>query len=301
MGDIFFMEKKIILIDGNNIINRAFYAVPLLSNDTGEFTNAVYGFLNIILKLYKDESPTHSIIAFDMPKATFRHEIFADYKINRKQSPNELRSQFVTLKNLLDVMQICHCEIEGFEADDLLGTLAKKFQAMNFEVIIFSGDTDLLQMADKNIKIFLPKNSKDKKKPAIEIYDYDAVLKKHEITPKEYIDVKALMGDKSDNVPGIRGIGQKNALKIIKQYKSIENAIIEIKKKKKRELSLQEKNLIENEEKALFYKKLICINTNVDVNIDAEQAELKNLFNDTCLKELKRLNLNSILSKVNHS
>ena len=252
MGDIFFMEKKIILIDGNNIINRAFYAVPLLSNDTGEFTNAVYGFLNIILKLYKDESPTHSIIAFDMPKATFRHEIFADYKINRKQS-------------------------------------------------IFSGDTDLLQMADKNIKIFLPKNSKDKKKPAIEIYDYDAVLKKHEITPKEYIDVKALMGDKSDNVPGIRGIGQKNALKIIKQYKSIENAIIEIKKKKKRELSLQEKNLIENEEKALFYKKLICINTNVDVNIDAEQAELKNLFNDTCLKELKRLNLNSILSKVNHS
>ena len=300
MGVIFFMQKKIILVDGNNIINRAFYAVPLLSNNMGEFTNAVYGFLNIILKLYQDEKPSHSIIAFDTPKLTFRHEVFDEYKTNRKESPNELKSQFITLKNLLKAMQICFCEKEGFEADDLLGTLAIKFLDLDFDVIIFSGDTDLLQIADKKIKIYVPKNKKNQKQTLTEIYDYDSVVEKYGITPREFIDFKALKGDKSDNVPGICGIGEKNALKIIKEYKSIENAIIELKKKKKRNLTLQEKNLIENEDKALFYKKLIAINKNVGIEISEQQAELKNIFNDDCLKELHRLNLNSIIARVNN-
>lgn len=289
------MRSKIILVDGNSILNRAFYGIPLLSNSNGEFTNAIYGFLNMILKLYDEENPSHFAITFDMPIPTFRHELFPEYKANRKLMPFELRPQFVTLKNLLEKMKISYYEKAGYEADDILGTLAKKFENENFEIIIFSGDKDLLQIASENIKVFIPKTQK--KHTYIEKYNGRDVFEKIGVTPKEFIDVKALMGDKSDNIPGVPGIGEKNALKIICEYKSIENALEKLDGKKN--LTRCEKNLCDYSEKALFCKRLVTIDTDIPIEIDTEQTKIDALFNSDSLKELDRLNLNSFLARVN--
>ena len=288
------MQKKVILIDGNSVINRAFYAVPLLSNDKGEFTNAIYGFLNIMLKLCNDEKPDNLVVAFDMPIPTFRHKIFSEYKAQRKEKPQELCSQFDTLKKLLKKMKISYCEKRGYEADDLLGTLAKIFEANDFKVIIFSGDSDMLQLINKNIVVFMPKSVN--KSINIAVYGEKEVWAKYGVSPKEFIDVKALMGDKSDNIPGIRGIGEKHAIRIISEYKSIENAVASIKSIKKPDL--QEKNLKNNSDRALFFKKLITIDTNVPIEINIEDTKLHSLFNTESLEELERLNLNSIIKRL---
>ncbi len=287
------MPNKIILVDGNSIINRAFYGLPLLTNKLGEFTNAVYGFLNMVLKLYYEEKPTHLAVAFDLPKPTFRHELFSEYKAKRKAMPNELRTQFVTLKNLLQKMGINYYEKCGFEADDILGTLAKKFENENFETIIFSGDSDLLQIASEKIKIFIPKSKKNSK--SIEKYDEKIVFEKIGVTPKEFIDVKALMGDKSDNIPGVPGVGEKSALKIIAEHKSIENALENLNRKKN--LTSFEKKLCEHSQNALFCKKLVTINTHVPIEINFDDAKITDLFNIDALQELKRLDLNGLINR----
>ncbi len=204
--------KKLLVIDGNSIINRAFYGIPLLANSKGEYTNAIYGFLNILFKFIEEEQPSHLAIAFDVPKPTFRHKMFGDYKGTRKKMSDELREQIPALKVLLGKMNISMLEIEGYEADDVLGTIAHKLE-QDINVVIVSGDRDTLQLASDKTTILIPKTKAGK--TIVERYNTQDVIEQYSVTPKEFIDVKALMGDSSDNIPGVPSIGEKTATKII--------------------------------------------------------------------------------------
>ena len=192
---------KLVLIDGHSILNRAFYGVPDLTNAEGLHTNAVYGFLNIMLKILEEEKADHLAVAFDLPAPTFRHKMFDAYKGTRKPMPEELRAQVPLMKEALTAMDIPTLTLEGFEADDILGTVAKRCQKEGIDVAIVSGDRDLLQLADEHIKIRIPKTSRG----TTEIHDYypEDVKREYQVTPQEFIDVKALMGDSSDNIPGV--------------------------------------------------------------------------------------------------
>ena len=248
------MAEKIMLIDGNSIVNRAFYGVPLLTNKEGKYTNGVYGFLNILFKLLDEEKPDHLAVAFDLKAPTFRHKTFDGYKGNRKGMPEELREQMPLLKEMLQTMHISIFEKEGYEADDILGTLSALAEQNGVVPVVVSGDRDLLQIAGENLKVRIPKT----KGGRTETEDYYAsdVVEKYGVTPTEFIDVKALMGDASDNIPGVPGIGEKTAVKIIQQYHDIETAIAhatEIKPKKASE------NLAEFQEQARLSKFLATI------------------------------------------
>ena len=212
--------SKILLIDGHSILNRAYYGVPLLTNHEGIHTNAVYGFINIMLKSIEEEEADSVAVAFDLKVPTFRHVKYPEYKGNRKPMPEELREQVPLMKDMLKAMNIPVITLEGFEADDILGTIAKKAQAVGMEAVILSGDRDLLQLADEHIKIRMPKTSKGK--TVIEHYYPDEVINTYGVTPHEYIDAKALMGDTSDNVPGIDGVGEKTACSLISKYHDID-------------------------------------------------------------------------------
>ena len=282
--------EKLILIDGHSIMNRAFYAIPLLTNKDGEYTNAIYGFLNILFKLMEEENPTYIGVSFDLPKPTFRHLKYSDYKGNRKKSPEEFRSQIPLMKEILKAMNINIYEKEGYEADDVLATIAKKAENLGISPIIVSGDRDLLQIATDIIKIKVPKTKGGK----AETEDYFAsdVIEKYGVTPQEFIEVKALMGDSSDNVPGVPSIGEKTAIKIINQYKTVENAIehaLDIKPKKAGE------NIVQYKEQALLSKYLVTIDTNVPIDFVNKKTE--NIFNEKFFEQCKKYELKTILSK----
>ncbi len=282
--------EKLILIDGHSIMNRAFYAIPLLTNKDGEYTNAIYGFLNILFKLIEEENPTYIGVSFDLPKPTFRHLKYSDYKGNRKKSPEEFRSQIPLMKQILKAMNINIYEKEGYEADDVLATIAKKAENLGISPIIVSGDRDLLQIATDIIKIKVPKTKGGK----AETEDYFAsdVIEKYGVTPQEFIEVKALMGDSSDNVPGVPSIGEKTAIKIINQYKTVENAIehaLDIKPKKAGE------NIVQYKEQALLSKYLVTIDTNVPIDFVNKKTE--NIFNEKFFEQCKKYELKTILSK----
>ncbi len=284
--------EKLILIDGNSILNRAYYGIPLLQNNNGEYTNAVYGFLNIMFRFIDEEKPTHIAIAFDVKAKTFRHEQFSEYKGTRKGMPDELRAQLPLIKNLLKLMNITYIEKEGFEADDVLGTLAKEAEEKGLNPVIISGDKDLLQLATDKTKIRIPKTKKGKTE--VEDYLKNDVIEKIGLTPTEFIDMKGLMGDTSDNIPGVPGIGEKTALKIITQFKSIENAIQnieDVKPKKAKE------NLEQFKEQALMSKELATIITDVPLEYELTQFIIENIFNEEAFEEVKRLELKSIFKK----
>ena len=253
------------LVDGNSIVNRAFYGVPLLTNAEGRYTNAVYGFLNILLKLLEEETPQYLAVAFDLHAPTFRHQTFADYKGTRKGMPEELREQMPLLKEVLGAMGIAMFAQEGFEADDILGSLSQKAEQAGWSVVVVSGDRDLLQIASDTLKVRIPKT----KGGRTETEDYYAadVIEKYGVTPTEFIDVKALMGDASDNIPGVPGIGEKTASKIIQQYHTLENAILhasEVKPKKASE------NLVTYAEQARLSQYLATIVRDMDIALVPE-------------------------------
>ncbi len=285
------MSEKILLIDGNSLINRAFYAMPLLTNKNGEYTNGVYGFLNIFFKLFDDEKPDYCVVCFDVHKPTFRHLGYKEYKGTRKGMPQELVPQMSSLKKVLHSMNIATVEMAGFEADDLLGTLAKNAEIKNISPVIVSGDRDLLQLASDKIKIRIPK-TKNGSTIIEDYYDKD-VFKAYGVTPKEFIDVKALMGDTSDNVPGVPSIGEKTAIKIIQEYKSLENAIENAENIKPKKAS---QNLIEFKEQALKSKWLVTIKTDVDIELkDFENARVCNMFNNDSYALFKEYEFKSML------
>ena len=284
--------KKLLLIDGHSILNRAFYGVPLLTNYEGTHTNAVYGFINIMLKALEDEKAEYIAVAFDLKAPTFRHKMYEEYKGTRKPMPAELHEQVPIIKDVLKAMGIPVITMEGYEADDILGTLAKKSQKNGFEVSVLSGDRDLLQLADEHIKIRLPKTIKGKTE--IENYFPSDVQDKYMVTPEEFIDLKALMGDTSDNIPGVPGIGEKTATSIIAKFHSIENAyshIEDITPTKARN------NLSEHYDMAVMSKKLATIEINAPVDFSIEDARIDNLFTKEAYELFRRLELKSLLKK----
>ena len=269
------MAEKIMLIDGNSIVNRAFYGVPLLTNKEGKYTNGVYGFLNILFKLLDEEHPDYLAVAFDLHAPTFRHKTFDGYKGTRKGMPEELREQMPLLKEVLQTMHIPIFEQEGNEADDILGTLSALAEKNDVLPVVVSGDRDLLQIAGEKLKVRIPKT----KGGRTETEDYYAadVLEKYGVTPTEFIDMKALMGDASDNIPGVPGIGEKTAAKIIQQYHDIETAIAhaaEIKPKKASE------NLAEFQEQARLSKFLATIIRDMPLEWNAESLKIRIMFNE---------------------
>lgn len=282
--------KKLMLIDGHSIMNRAFYAIPILTNKDGQYTNAIYGFLNILFKLIDEEKPNYIGVSFDLNKPTFRHLEYSEYKGNRRKMPEELRSQIPIIKEILNVMKINIYEKEGFEADDILATIAKKAEDRGICAVIVSGDRDLLQVATDKIKIKIPKTKLGKTE--MESYFAKDVFKRYGVTPKEFIEVKALMGDSSDNIPGVPSIGEKTAIKIITQYKTVESAIENAQNIKPKKAS---DNIIQHKEQALLSKYLVTIND--DVAIDFIDEETNDILNDDFFIQCKKYELKSILSK----
>lgn len=257
------MGQKLVLIDGHNIIFRAFYGVPDLTNSQGMHTNAIYGFLNIMFKILDEEKPDYLVVAFDAAKKTFRHEMYAEYKGTRKAMPDELREQVPMMQQLLKAMGVVTMECPGIEADDILGTLAKKAQADGMEVSLVSGDRDLLQIADEHIKIRIPKT----KMGRTEIEDYYPadVERTYQVTPKQFIDLKALMGDTSDNIPGVPKIGPKTATELMVTYGSVESIYEHLEEIAKKSVV---NTLRENKELAELSKVLATIRTDCEIELD---------------------------------
>ena len=284
--------KKLVLIDGHSILNRAFYGVPELSNSQGLHTNAVYGFLNIMFKVLDEEAADYIAVAFDLSAPTFRHKAYAEYKGTRKSMPDELREQVPLIKEVLSSMNIPILTKEGYEADDIIGTIAKRYQSDEVFVSVLSGDRDLLQLSDTHIKIRIPKTSKG----VTTVHDYlpEDVMNEYGVTPKEFIDVKALMGDTSDNVPGVPSIGEKTATKIIQEYHSIENAIEHVDELKPPRAS---KALAEHIEDAKFSKMLVTIVTDAPIETEISDMVVGNLYTKESLEWINKLEFKSFLKR----
>lgn len=286
------MSEKIVLIDGHSILNRAFYGIPDLTNSEGLHTNAVYGFLNILFKILDEEKAEYLAVAFDLKAPTFRHKMYEQYKGTRKPMPAELHEQVPLIKEVLKAMGIPLLMLEGYEADDLLGTVAGKMEKKGLEVCVVSGDRDLLQLATEHVKIRIPKT----KRTGTEIEDYYAkdVLEKYQVTPPQIIELKALMGDSSDNIPGIPGVGEKTATKLIAEYGTIENAyahVEEIKPNKARE------SLKNHYDLAKLSKELATICTESPLDFELEQARIKDLYTEEAFTLCKRLEFKNILTR----
>ena len=286
------MAGKLVLIDGHSILNRAFYGVPDLTNSEGLHTNAIYGFLNIMFKILDEEKPDYLTVAFDVKHKTFRHEMFSEYKGTRKPMPAELHEQVPVLKDLLKAMDIQIMELPGYEADDLLGTVAKKADSDNVDVRIVSGDRDLLQLATDRIMIRIPKTKMGKTE--VENYYSKDVIEKYQVTPLEFIDLKALMGDTADNIPGVAGIGEKTATKIITTYHSIENAYENVENIEPKRAG---KLLAEDYESAKLSKTLATINVNAPIDLDYTHGTLDNMYNDDALAFIKKLEFKKLAEK----
>ena len=291
--------KRLILIDANALIHRSFHALPPLATKKGELVNAVYGFTAIILKVIKELKPDYIATAFDLPKPTFRHLEFEDYKATRPKTPEELTSQFPLVKKVVKAFNIPIFEKEGYEADDIIGTIAEKVskEKENLEVIIVTGDLDTLQLINKKIKVYtLKKGITD-----TVIYDEQAVKQRYGFGPKQLVDYKGLKGDPSDNIPGVAGIGDKTATKLIKEFGSIENLYKSIEEGK---TSLPEKlkeKLLQEKEIALFSKKLATIQKDVPLNFDLEKCRLEDYDKEKVIKLLKELEFRSLINRLPQS
>lgn len=286
------MSGKLVLIDGHSILNRAFYGLPDLTNSEGKHTNAVLGFLNIMFRFLEEESATHLLVAFDLKAPTFRHKMFDAYKGTRKPMPAELHEQVPIIKEVLEAMKIPVITKEGYEADDILGTLSKRAEEAGYEVSIVSGDRDLLQLATDHVQIRIPKTRRSS--TVVEDYYAADVLEAYQVTPKEFIDVKGLMGDTADNIPGVPGIGEKTATKLIVEYHSIENAfehIDEVKPKR------AQNNLREYYNQAILSKELATIKLDCDLEYSFEDAILNDIYTEEAFMLLKKLEFKSILKR----
>lgn len=285
-------NEKLLILDGHSLMNRAFYALPPLTNSEGLHTNALYGFINMLVKMKEEMKPDYIVCTFDRKAPTFRHEEYKDYKAGRKKMPDELREQFPVLKELLDKMAIDIFEIDGFEADDLIGTLSVVAEKEGIGSYIVTGDRDALQLATDEVKVVITKKGMTEK----EVYDRQRMIDEFGVTPKEFIDVKGLMGDASDNIPGVPGIGEKTAFKLIQEYKSIENVLQNIDSISGAKVK---NNLYEYSEQALFSKRLATIKTDVPVEIDLDSIKSKESYDVEGLRQMfLRLQFRSLLEKL---
>ena len=284
------MNKTLVIIDGNSIINRAFYALPEMSNKEGLKTNAIYGFTNMLLKIIDTYNPTHISVAFDRKAPTFRHIEFKEYKAGRKKMPDELREQFEPLKDLLDKFNIHRLEIDGYEADDIIGTVSKIAEDNGFKVYIVTGDKDAIQLASHKTTTLITKKGVGE----VEEYNYDSVVERYEMTPTQFIDLKGLMGDKSDNIPGVPGVGEKTGIKLLKQYSTIENLIEHTDELK----GSIKKKIEENKDLALMSKELATIITNVPIEVKLEDLEYGDYNKDDVVEKFKEFGFTSLITKL---
>ena len=282
---------KYLIIDGSSILFRAFYALPPMSTNTGKSTNAVLGFLNILLKALELIEPTGVGVCFDLSGPTFRSNIYADYKANRSPAPEELSEQFGYIKEILTAFGIKYYELSGYEADDIAGTLSKELSDEKNEVYLLTGDKDYLQLVNEFTKLLFTKTGISE----LAIYDTETIYSEMGITPNQIVDLKALMGDKSDNIPGIPGVGEKTALKLIQEFGSIENLYENIGNLK---INKTNQKIIENKDIAFISKELSQIDS--DVNLDFVIDDLKlDKYDKILLSEvLKKYELNSIIKRL---
>ena len=284
--------EKLLILDSNSLMNRAFYALPPLTNSEGIHTNAVFGFTTMLFKIKEEIEPDYIVATFDRKAPTFRHKEYEDYKAGRKKMPEELREQFPLVKELLSLMDVSIFEIDGFEADDLIGTLSVYAENHGIEVYIVTGDRDALQLATDNVKVIITKKGITEK----EIYDKNRMIEDFGVTPTEFIDVKGLMGDASDNIPGVPGIGEKTAYKLIQTYGSVESVLQNIEDISGKKIK---ENLNKYSEQALFSKKLATIMTEVPVEIDLDAIKSKDKYDVEALKKLFfKLQFKSLIDKL---
>ncbi|CEN79681.1 DNA polymerase I [Paraclostridium sordellii] len=284
------MDKTLVIIDGNSIINRAFYALPDLTNKQGLHTNAIYGFTTMLFKIIENYKPTHISVAFDKKAPTFRHLEYKDYKAGRKKMPDELREQIEPLKNLLDAFKINRLELEGYEADDIIGTVSLKAEKEGYRVFIVTGDKDAIQLASKTTTTLITK------KGVVEVdeFDFDEVMKRYEMTPNQFIDLKGLMGDKSDNIPGVPGIGEVTGIKLIKEFGSIENIIENVDSIK----GSPRKKIEEHKELAIMSKRLATIIRDVPIDITIDDLSFGDYDKADVIEVFNELGFNSLISRV---
>ena len=279
------------MIDGNSIAYRAFFALPLLNNDKGVYTNAVLGFTTMLLKIIENESPTHMLVAFDAGKTTFRHETYTEYKGGRQKTPSELSEQFPVIREVLDAFNIKRYEIKNYEADDIIGTVSTIASKEDWDVKIYSGDKDLLQLVSDNVHVALTR----KGITDIDTYDPAFLNEKYGLTSDQIIDMKALMGDNSDNIPGVPGVGEKTALKLLKQFGTVEavyESLDEVSGKK-----LKEK-LDENHDKAMMSKELVTIFKETPLDLEMKDLVYSGYEYEPVAALFKELGFKTLLNRI---
>ncbi|MEX1376958.1 MAG: DNA polymerase I [Eubacteriales bacterium] len=287
------MDKTLMLIDGNSLMYRAFYSMSPSPNDKGIYTNAVYGFLNMFLKALDDFTPSHIIVAFDMHEKTFRNDLYEDYKANRSATPDELRPQFDLIKDVLKSMEVKIVEMPTYEADDILGTLSKRAAKQGYKSMIVTGDRDILQLIDDNINVYMTVKGISE----VQIFDKEKLNEKYSLKPSQIIDMKGLMGDSSDNIPGVKGVGEKTALKLLEDYSTLEGVYENIENIKGK---LKEK--LENDKEMAYVSKVLAtIKTDVEINVDIEKCTLKNLEDTNVINKLEELRFGSMIKKIRKS
>jgi DNA polymerase I len=284
-------NKKLVLIDGNSIAYRAFFALPLLNNDKGMHTNAVYGFTMMLMKIIEDEKPTHMLVAFDAGKTTFRHKTFSEYKGGRQKTPPELSEQFPYIRELLDSYGIKRYELENYEADDIIGTVSLAAEKDGYEIKVISGDKDLTQLSSTKTTVGITR----KGITDIEEYTPSHVMEKYGLTPEQIIDMKGLMGDPSDNIPGVPGVGEKTAIKLLKEFTTLENLIESIDKVTGNKLK---EKLEEFKNQAIMSKELATIERQAPVEIDLDTILFEGYTREKVVALYKELGFNTLLEKL---
>ena len=292
--------SRLVLIDGNSILNRAFYGImgsKMLTTLDGKYTNAVYGFLAIMFKVIDDLSPEYMAVAFDLKAPTARHKMYEGYKATRKGMPNELAEQMPILKEILELMHIKKIKKEGYEADDILGTLAKKGEKEGLDVTIVSGDRDTFQLATSKIVIRIPHTKMGKTE--VDTFGEKEIIEKYGVKPKELIEVKGLMGDTSDNIPGIPGVGEKTALDIVKKYKSIDKLYKAVEEGTDTLKGKLRERVVENKELAILSRTLGTINTEVPLEERIDELKIKEWDNEKVFEKFKELNFQRFIDRFN--
>lgn len=285
------LDKKLVLIDGNSIAYRAFFALPLLNNDKGVHTNSVYGFTMMLNRILEEEKPTHILVAFDAGKTTFRHASFKEYKGGRQKTPPELSEQFPFIRELLDCFQIKRYELENYEADDIIGTLSLQAEKDGFEVKVISGDKDLTQLSSPSTTVSITKKGITE----IEEYTPKHIHEKYGLSPLQIIDLKGLMGDASDNIPGIPGVGEKTALKLLHQFETVENLLQSIDEVSGQKLK---EKIEEHKDLALLSKELATITREAPLEVSVNETEYTGMDQDRVISFYKELGFSTLLDKL---
>ena len=290
--------SRLVLIDGNSIMNRAFYGIMgsrMLTTPDGKYTNAVYGFLAIMFKVIDDLEPDYMAVAFDLKVPTARHKMYEGYKATRKGMPNELAEQMPMIKEILSLMNITIIEKEGYEADDILGTLSRLGEKNGLDVTIVSGDRDTFQLTTKKISVRIPHTKVGKTE--VDTYSEPEIIEKYGVTPKQLIEVKGLMGDTSDNIPGVPGVGEKTALNLIKTYNSIDELYKRLEEGTDEVKGKLRERLVENKDLALLSRILGTINIEVPLEKNIEDLKVKEWDKEKVFEKFKELNFNRFIDR----